>query len=195
VRHLQRSEVQEAEEPFGELQKGSSSMPHKRNPIRSERLVGLARVLRSHVVPALENITLWHERDISHSSAERVILPDACLAADYLLDLATRMLDHLMVYPERMRRNLDANGGLVFSQGLLLELVRNGLLRDDAYRLVQSASRTAWENSRHLRDVALETRGIVEALGREAVERAFDLEHHLRHVDVLFERVLGTEGT
>ncbi len=193
VRHLQRSEVQEAEEPFGALQKGSSSMPHKRNPIRSERLVGLARVLRSHVVPALENVALWHERDISHSSAERVILPDACLAADYLLDLATRMFDRLMVYPERMQQNLESNRGLVFSQGLLLELVRGGMLRDDAYRLVQAASRTAWEESRPLRDVALETEAIVDALGRETVERVFDLKHHLRNVDVLFERVLKSE--
>ncbi len=154
--------------------------------------MGLARVLRSHVVPALENVALWHERDISHSSAERVILPDACLAADYLLALATRMLDNLVVYPERMLKNLDANGGLVFSQGLLLELARSGMLRDDAYRLVQAASRTAWEHSRHLRDVALETPEIVEALGRETIERVFNLEHQLRNVDVLFERVLGS---
>ena len=195
VRHLQRSEVQEAEEPFGTLQKGSSSMPHKRNPIRSERLVGLARVLRSHVVPALENVALWHERDISHSSAERVILPDACLAADYLLGLCTRMLDNLVVYPERMLQNLEANRGLVFSQGLLLELVRGGMLRDDAYRLVQAASRLAWEEARPLRDVALDNREIVAAVGSEAVERVFDLQHHLRNVDVLFERVLGSEAS
>jgi adenylosuccinate lyase len=194
VRHLQRTEVQEVEEPFEPGQKGSSAMPHKRNPIRSERIVGLARLLRAHVVPALENVTLWHERDISHSSVERILLPDICLAADYMLDLATRMLDGLVVYPERMQRNLDSTGGLVFSQSLLLELVRAGLERDPAYRLVQDASRSAWESGRPLRDVALETRGVVDALGRAGVERVFDLQHHLRHVDRIFARGLGGDS-
>ena len=194
VRHLQRTEVQEVEEPFERGQKGSSAMPHKRNPIRSERLVGLARVLRAQVGPALENVTLWHERDISHSSAERILLPDICLVADYMLDLATRMLDALVVYPDRMRRNLESTGGLVFSQSLLLDLVRAGLERDPAYRLVQSASRSAWESGRHLRDVALETPEVMDVLGRAGVERVFDLQHHLRHVDAIFARVLGGEA-
>jgi adenylosuccinate lyase len=155
IRHLHRTEVNEVEERFEAAQKGSSAMPHKRNPIRSERLVGLGRLLRSYTVPALENVSLWHERDISHSSIERVMLPDACLAADYMLDLATRLVDGLVVHADRMRANLDATRGLVFSQTLLLALVASGMLRDEAYRLVQRASRTAWENQVQLRDAAL----------------------------------------
>jgi adenylosuccinate lyase len=169
-------------------------MPHKRNPIRSERIVGLARLLRGHALAAQENVALWHERDISHSSVERVILPDACLAADYMLDLAARTVEGLVVYPERMRRNLETGRGLVFSGTLLLLLVDSGLQRDEAYRLVQAASREVWEKGRELRDVALETPAIATRLGREALERAFDLAHHLRHVDALFERVRGAEG-
>jgi adenylosuccinate lyase len=195
IRHLQRSEVQEVQEAFGKAQKGSSSMPHKRNPIRSERLVGLARLLRGHALVALENTSLWHERDISHSSAERVVLPDACLAADYMLDLARHLVADLVVYPERMRRNLDADLGLVFSQTLLLELVRAGKLREEAYRIVQSASRSAWEGGRPLRDVAMETPEVVDTLGRDVLERVFDLTYQLRHVDALFERVLQMEAT
>lgn len=190
IRHLQRTEVGEAEEPFGSSQKGSSSMPHKRNPIRSERLVGLARLLRGHVVPAFENVSLWHERDISHSSVERIILPDSCLALDYMLHLATTLVDDLVVYPERMRRNVEGSRGFLFSQALLLALVGTGMLRDQAYRLVQQASRRAWEDERQLREVALESSAIVEALGASGVERVFDLEHQLRHVERLFERVL-----
>ena len=169
-------------------------MPHKRNPIRSERLVGLARVLRSQVTPALENVALWHERDISHSAVERIILPDACLAADYMLALATQLVDGLVVRPERMRRNLESSRGLVFSQALLLALVGAGLLRDRAYRLVQEASRAAREGERSLRDVALETEGIEAVLGRAQVEKVFDLDHQLRHVDQLFARVLEADG-
>ncbi len=194
LRHLQRSEVGEVEEAFAARQKGSSSMPHKRNPIRSERLVGLARVLRSQVTPALENVALWHERDISHSAVERIILPDACLAADYMLALATQLVDGLVVRPERMRRNLESSRGLVFSQALLLALVGAGLLRDRAYRLVQEASRAAREGERSLRDVALETEGIEGVLGRAQVEKVFDLDHQLRHVDQLFARVLEADG-
>jgi adenylosuccinate lyase len=194
IRHLQRTEVREVEEPFGSGQKGSSAMPHKRNPIRSERIVGLARLLRGHAVAALENVALWHERDISHSSVERVVLPDACLAADYVLDLAARTVDGLVVYPERMRANLEHGRGLVFSGTLLLLLVDAGLQRDEAYRLVQAASREVWDSGRELRQVALETPAIATRLGREAVERAFDLDHHLRHVDALFERVRRQEA-
>jgi len=190
IRHLQRTEVQEAEEPFGRGQKGSSAMPHKRNPIRCERIAGLARLLRAHALTGIENVALWHERDISHSSVERVVLPDACLVADYVLDLATRTLDGLLVYPDRMRRNLELTRGLVFSGTLLLELARAGLQRDDAYRLVQAASREAWENGRELREVAGATEAIREALGAEALARAFDLRHHLRHVDAIFDRTL-----
>ena len=194
IRHLQRTEVGEAEEPFGRGQKGSSAMPHKRNPIRSERITGLARLLRGYALAGIENVALWHERDISHSSVERVVLPDACLAADYALDLMARTLDGLVVYPERMRANLDATRGLVFSQTLLLELVASGMQRDEAYRLVQTASRVVVEGGRPLRDVALETPAITERLGRDRVGRLFDLAHHLRHVDVLFERVREAYG-
>lgn len=195
IRHLQRTEVNEVEESFGAAQKGSSSMPHKRNPIQSERLVGLGRLLRSYTVPALENIALWHERDISHSSIERVMLPDACLVADYMLDLATKLVDGLVVRDDSMRRNLEATRGLVFSQTLLLELVGSGMSRDEAYRLVQRCSRVAWEAGRQLHEVAQETGAIVEALDREGVERVFDLSYNLRHVDLLFERALAEEGT
>jgi adenylosuccinate lyase len=194
IRHLQRTEVAEVEEPFGARQKGSSAMPHKRNPIRSERLVGLARLLRSYIVPAFENVALWHERDISHSSVERVVLPDACLAADYMLALATATLQDLVVHAARMRRNLESSRGLVFSQALLLALVQAGLPRDAAYRLVQAASRAAWEGDRELQHVALETDAIVSRLGRDGVERLFSLEHHLRHVDLLFARGLEEGG-
>jgi adenylosuccinate lyase len=190
IRHLQRTEVAEVEEPFGKSQKGSSAMPHKRNPIRSERLVGLARLLRGHLVPAFENVSLWHERDISHSSVERIILPDSCLALDYMLHLASSLLQDLVVYEDRMRANLENSRGLLFSQALLLALVETGMLRDQAYRLVQQASRRAWEEKRELRDVALQTPTIVEALQPSGVERAFDVGHQLRHVDHLFERTL-----
>ncbi len=191
IRHLQRSEVAEVEEAFGRQQKGSSSMPHKRNPIRSERLVGLARLLRAYVTPALENVTLWHERDISHSSVERIVLPDACLAADYMLDLATQLVDGLVVHTDHMRRNLEASRGLIFSQSLLLALVATGIPRDRAYRWVQEASRTVSADGRTLCDVALADRAIVDTLGRTGVEKVFDLPHHLRHVDRLFDRVLA----
>lgn len=193
IRHLQRTEVREAEEPFGRGQKGSSAMPHKRNPIRSERIVGLARLLRAHAQAGLENVSLWHERDISHSSIERVILPDACLAADYVLHLASHTLAGLVVYPERMRENLESTRGLMFSGSLLLALTGADRSRDEAYRLVQAASREAWESGRHLRQVALESEAIVAALGRPRIERLFDVGHHLRNVDALFERVFRAE--
>ena len=193
IRHLQRTEVGEVEEPFASGQKGSSAMPHKRNPVRSERVVGLARLLRGYVVPGLENVALWHERDISHSSVERIILPDACLAADYMLDQLARTLDGLVVYPDRMRSNLESGRGLVFSGALLLELVNAGLLRDDAYRLVQAASCESQASNRHLRAVALETPAIASPLGSERLERVFDLGHQLRYVDAIFERVLRAE--
>jgi adenylosuccinate lyase len=189
IRHLQRTEVGEAEEPFARGQKGSSAMPHKRNPIRSERIVGLARLLRGYAVAGFENVALWHERDISHSSVERVVLPDACLAADYALDLMTRTIDGLVVYPERMRANLDATRGLVFSGTLLLELVAAGMARDEAYRLVQAASRTVVEGRGTLRDVAFATPALCDGLAPGALERVFDLDHHLRHVDAIFARV------
>jgi adenylosuccinate lyase len=194
IRHLQRTEVGEVEEAFGRGQKGSSAMPHKRNPIQSERIVGLARLLRGYAIAGLEDVALWHERDISHSSVERVVLPDACLAADYALDLATRTVAGLVVHPPRLRANLDHSRGLVFSGTLLLELVAAGLQRDEAYRLVQAASRVVVEGGRTLGDVARETPAIESCLGRARLARVFDLEHHLRHVDALFERVLAAEA-
>jgi adenylosuccinate lyase len=190
-RHLQRTEVGEAEEPFGRGQKGSSAMPHKRNPIRSERIVGLARLLRGYALAGLEDVALWHERDISHSSVERVVLPDACLAADYALDLAARTVAGLVVHADRIQANLEHGRGLLFSGTLLLEMVDAGMQRDEAYRLVQAASRVVVEGGRTLRDVALETPAITACLGRERLSRVFDLDHHLRHVDAIFERVLG----
>ena len=194
IRHLQRTEVGEVEEPFGSDQKGSSAMPHKRNPIRSERIAGLARLLRAHALTGFENVALWHERDISHSSVERVVLPDACLTADYILDLATRTLDALVVHPERMRRNLELTGGLVFSQTLLLALVDAGLERDVAYRLVQEASRAASEGGTDLAVAARASAPIVAALRPATLEQVFDLKHALRHVDAIFTRVLAAEG-
>lgn len=152
VRHLQRTEVREVEEPFGRGQKGSSAMPHKRNPITAERICGLARVLRGHAVAAMENVALWHERDISHSSAERVILPDALIATDYQLHLATRVVEGLAVFPERMRANLEATGGLVYSSQVLLALVDTGMSRDEAYRVVQRAAMHTWETGQAFRD-------------------------------------------
>jgi adenylosuccinate lyase len=196
IRHLQRSEVGEAEEPFASGQKGSSAMPHKRNPIISERLVGLARVLRGYLVTGLEDVTLWHERDISHSSAERVILPDAIQLCYYALVRATRLIDGLVVHAEKMRENLIENSrGLVFSQAVLLRLVDAGIDRDAAYRIVQSAARRAVETNRPLRDVLLEDGELAAAVGEHRaqtlLDEAFDLDrilvHSRRGVDALRE--------
>lgn len=189
VRHLQRTEVAEAAEPFRSGQKGSSAMPHKRNPVVAERLSGLARLLRANLQAGLENVALWHERDISHSSVERVILPDSSLVAHYVLEKAAWLIDGLEVRPERMRANLELSGGLVFSQSVLLALVASGLERDRAYRIVQEASREAVSSGKHLREVL---RAVPEAaaLG-ERLDEAFDLERTLvgarRAVDALAE--------
>ncbi len=174
------------QEPFGRGQKGSSAMPHKRNPIVAERICGLARVVRGHVVTALENVALWHERDISHSSAERVILPDAFLAVDYMLDRFTWLVEGLVVFPERMRANVESSGGLFFSQRLLLALVEGGLARDDAYRLVQRHALRAWDEGLDLRELA---RADPELASRLDLDAVFDLDAYTRHVDVVFERL------
>jgi adenylosuccinate lyase len=179
VRHLQRTEVAEVEEPFGSAAKGSSAMPHKRNPILSERLCGLARLLRGYLVAGLENVALWHERDISHSSVERVALPDASLLTYYLLRRATDLVAGLAVHPERMLANLEASRGLVFSQPVLLALVESGLPRDTAYRMVQRDARRAWEEGRPLRAVLEEDEEVALAPG--ALEEAFSLQRALRH--------------
>ncbi len=182
VRHLQRSEVREAEEPFGGGQKGSSAMPHKRNPILSERICGLARILRGNALVAIENIALWHERDISHSSAERVVLPDSLIAAHYQLELATTVVQGLRLFPERMRANLDATGGLVFSSQVLLDLVAAGSSREDAYKVVQAAAMRSWETGTPFR-VTLAAEGV------DVPEDAFDPERFLRRHGVVRRRL------
>ena len=189
IRHLARTELREVEEPFGSGQKGSSAMPHKRNPVVAERISGLARVVRAFATVGLDNVALWHERDISHSSAERVVLPDAFLALDYMLDRFTWLISGLVVHPDRMRTNLEASHGLVFSQRVLLALVDAGLSRDDAYRLVQRSAHAAWDDERDFRELVASDPEIAARLDRRALDEAFDLEDALRHVDTLFERL------
>ncbi len=189
IRHLARTEVREVEEPFAEGMKGSSAMPHKRNPKVAERLCGLARVVRASAVVGLENVPLWHERDISQSSAERVVIPDAFLALDYMLDRFAWIVDGLVVYPERMRRNLDASHGLFFSHRLLLALVDAGLPRDEAYRLVQRNAMQAWEGERDFRTLVEADEEIAKRLDAATLAGVFDLEATVRHVDTVFERL------
>jgi adenylosuccinate lyase len=186
IRHLARTEVAEVQEPFGRGQKGSSAMPHKRNPVVSERICGLARVVRAAAVVGFENVALWHERDISHSSAERVVLPDAFLALDYMLDRFAWLVEGLVVRPERMLRNLEASHGLFFSQRLLLALVESGLARDEAYRLAQRHALRAWDEERDFRELV---RADAEIAGRVDLGAVFSLEPYIRHVDTVFERL------
>jgi adenylosuccinate lyase len=193
IRHLQRTEVREAEEPFGERQKGSSSMPHKRNPIACEQISGLARLLRAHVQAALENVALWHERDISHSSVERVILPDATIALDHMLRAAARVLEGLQVHPAAMRENLERTRGLIFSGAVLLALARAGLTREEAYRLVQRSAMRAWETGEEFEALLRADLEIRRHLDDGALRRCFDLDHQLRNVDRIFERALGPQ--
>ena len=191
VRHLQRTEVREAEEYFAKGQKGSSAMPHKRNPVTCEQNCGLARVVRGNTIPAFENIALWHERDISHSSVERVILPDSTILTDYLLTKTTDLIDKLLVYPTRMLRNLEMTRGLVFSGQLLLDLSAAGMLREDAYRLVQTHAMEAWEHEGDFRAAIEADPVIAKHLSREKIAEAFSVERQLRHVDAIFKRVFG----
>jgi adenylosuccinate lyase len=191
VRHLQRSEVREAQEYFSEKQKGSSSMPHKKNPITSEQISGLARVLRGNAQAAMENIPLWHERDISHSSVERIIFPDSTILIDYLLAKATDLIDRLLVYPERMKRNLELSGGLIFSGQLLLDLAEAGMLREEAYRLVQGHAMRAWKEDLVFRDEIARDPAIAKLLSPEKLAKTFDYTRQLGNVDAIFERVLG----
>jgi adenylosuccinate lyase len=191
IRHLQRTEVREAEEYFGEKQKGSSAMPHKRNPITCEQISGLARLLRSNAQAALENVALWHERDISHSSVERVILPDSTILLDYLLQKTASLIDRLLVYPERMQANLASTGGLVFSGQLLLDLVEEGVLREEAYRWVQRHAMHAWQENLNFRELILNDPEIGARVPRNKLEHAFDLQRQLRNVDKIFKRVFG----
>ncbi len=191
VRHLQRTEVREAQEYFSEKQKGSSAMPHKRNPIVSEQISGLARVVRANSQAALENVALWHERDISHSSVERVILPDSTILADYLLDKTANLIEKLVVYPARMQKNLESTGGLIFSGQLLLDLAEAGMSREDAYRLVQKHATNAWQNDLVFRDLVAADPVIGKLLTPEKLARTFDLHRQLANVDGIFNRVLG----
>ncbi|HXI42131.1 MAG TPA: adenylosuccinate lyase [Bryobacteraceae bacterium] len=189
VRHLQRTEVREAEEYFSKGQKGSSAMPHKRNPVTCEQICGLARVVRSNAQAAFENVALWHERDISHSSVERVILPDSSILADYLLDKTAKLVDQLLVYPERMRRNLDLTRGLVFSGQLLLDLAAAGMLREAAYKVVQRHAMEAWENESDFRSAIEADPEIARVLKPAQIAESFSLERQLRNVDKIFARV------
>ena len=194
VRHLQRTEVLEAEEYFSPGQKGSSAMPHKRNPILTENLTGLARMVRSAVTPALENVALWHERDISHSSVERYIGPDATITLDFALGRLTSVIDKLLIYPERMRRNLDKMGGLVHSQRVLLALTQAGLERDTAYRLVQRNAMQVWESdgALNLLELLKADSEVTAALAPALLDEKFNLDYHFKAVDTVFERVFGT---
>ena len=191
IRHLQRTEIREAEEYFSPGQKGSSAMPHKRNPVLSENLTGLARLIRSHVTPALENVALWHERDISHSAVERIIAPDATIALDFALARLTGLVERLVVYPERMRENLESLGGLVDSQRVLLALTQAGMSREDAYRFVQDHAMAAWQGERSFADRLKSDPEITRFLPAQTIDRLFDAEYHLKHVDTIFRRVFG----
>ncbi len=193
IRHLQRTEVREAEEYFSPQQKGSSAMPHKRNPVTCEQICGLARVVRANSQAAFENVALWHERDISHSSVERVILPDSTILVDYMLDKTTSLMERLLVYPDRMRQNLESTGGLVFSGQLLLDLAEAGMLRETAYRLVQGHAMRAWNEGLNFRDLVMKDKEIASKMSRQQIEHAFDLHRQLRNVDKIFARVFGPE--
>ena len=194
IRHLQRTEVLEAEEYFAPGQKGSSAMPHKRNPVLTENLTGLARVVRAVVVPAMENVALWHERDISHSSVERFIGPDACITLDFALARLTGVIDKLLIYPERMRRNMDRMGGLIHSQRVLLALTQAGLSREDSYSFVQRNAMKVWESDGQLQllDLLKADPEVTAKLSDAALEGLFDLDYHFKRIDVIFERVFGT---
>jgi adenylosuccinate lyase len=189
IRHLQRTEVREAEEYFSEKQKGSSAMPHKRNPVTAEQISGLARVVRSNAQAGFEDVALWHERDISHSSVERIILPDSTTLADYMLQKSANLLDTMFVYPERMKANLESTGGLVFSGQLLLDLVDRGVSREDAYRMVQNHAMRAWKQGLNFRDLVAKDKVIRGLMSPRQIERTFNLKRQLRNIDGIFARV------
>jgi adenylosuccinate lyase len=191
IRHLQRTEVQEAEEFFAAGQKGSSAMPHKRNPVLSENLTGLARMVRAYVTPALENVALWHERDISHSSVERMIGPDATVTLDFALHRLAGIVDKLVVYPKNMRKNLELLGGLVHSQRVMLALTQKGAEREAAYKLVQKNAMKAWKGGGDFLALLKADAAVRKYLSAAEIEACFDLGHHFRHVDAIFKRVFG----
>ncbi|MEK7818142.1 MAG: adenylosuccinate lyase, partial [Actinomycetota bacterium] len=194
IRHLQRTEVLEAEEAFKKGQKGSSAMPHKRNPIISERMCGQARLVRANLLVALENMALWHERDISHSSAERVILPDSTILLDYMLDKFADLMQNLNVYPERMEANLQSSYGLVFSQAVLLKLVDKGLSREEAYRIVQAGAMKAWEEGISFREILLKDGTVMSSLSEDELEGCFDARNYLKNADAVFKRLKELEA-
>lgn len=191
IRHLQRTEVLEAEEYFAKGQKGSSAMPHKRNPIVSERITGLARVLRSNSIAALENVALWHERDISHSSVERIIVPDSCIALDYMLDLMVKLITKLLIYPDNMIRNLNLTRGLIFSQAVLLKLVNKGITREEAYQLVQTSAMKVWGNEKlNLKDELLKSDAVKKYLTSDELDEIFNNKQMLKNVEFIFKRTV-----
>jgi adenylosuccinate lyase len=190
IRNLQRTDVLEVEEFFSKKQKGSSAMPHKRNPIRSERLTGMARIIRGNAVAALENVALWHERDISHSSVERVILPDSCILIHFMLKETTNLVKNLLVYPENMKRNMNVYGGVIFSQRVLLTLVEKGMNREDAYRVVQECAHTAWnQTDGDFRQLITQDETVTQTLSSEEISACFDPNHHLKNLDEVYQRL------
>ena len=189
IRHLQKTEVLEAEEFFSKGQKGSSAMPHKRNPIVCERIAGLARVLRSNALAAMENVALWHERDISHSSVERVIIPDSCILLDFILADMTKIIDNLLVYPDHMARNLNATRGLIFSQEVLLALTKKGMKREDAYKMVQEQAMKVWKEEKEFKTLFLGNEEVMKILSKKELDELFDPKRSLKHVDYIFEQV------
>ena len=189
IRHLQRTEVLEVEEHFAKGQKGSSAMPHKRNPVGSENMSGLARLIRSNAMAAFENVALWHERDISHSSVERVIAPDSTILTDYMLHRLTRIMRNLMVYPENMQKNLEKTRGLIFSQQLMLNLIAQGVTREDAYRMVQKPAMEAWQSKKAFMDIVLQENEILTYLTENKIREIFDITYHLKYVDFIFKKV------
>ena len=195
IRHLQRTEVREAEEPFGDEQRGSSAMPHKRNPVTCEQICGLARLVRSNLIAAFENVALWHERDISHSSVERVILPDSTILVDYMLAKMTAIVADMRVFPERMLHNLNSTHGLIFSGQLLQDLVEKGMPRDDAYKAVQENAMAAWEADTNFRERVVSDARITKYLDEKALAHSFDLKRQLRHVDAIFARVFAEKAS
>jgi len=188
IRGLQRTEILEAEEYFSKTQKGSSAMPHKRNPITCERICGLARVLRANAHASIENIALWHERDISHSSVERVIIPDSTILIDYMLNMMTDLIEHLVIYPDNMKKNLEKTGGLIFSQRVMIELIKKGLTREKAYRLVQKHAMVTWKEGKDFRELLLKDKEVTKALKPYQINKCFELDYYLRNVKKIFKR-------
>jgi adenylosuccinate lyase len=189
IRHLQRTEVLEAEEAFGSRQKGSSAMPHKKNPIISERICGMARILRGNLISAVENVALWHERDISHSSVERVIAPDSTIALYYMMEKSSQLIDGLVIHPERMRSNLELTRGLIYSQAVLLQLVDKGVSRENAYQIVQRNALSVWENQSSLLQELKKDSDCTSYLGEKELEQIFDMKTRLKNIDSIFKRL------